>query len=560
MHASDRRAAIAVINKLAGILRTELGENAQDGWPVLGTLLQNHLDGKQSPITALADMSGLPRSSARRVVFALKAEGWLEFHPLTGSGSRETITPSAKLLERVDRITEQTVRLILGANNAGSFDRFDASSLAPASDIAWPRAAVEGFDDRIELTLVAYEDPVFDILKRNRSDIERFLGNRLRVLTYPQGTYREALADTLKGTSNVGPNAPVLVAIPFPWLAELCRDGELADLRASQASGSFSGADFYDAVWQAGWNDGRLYAIPLQPTLEFLWYREDLFEADGLDPPRTFDDVIHCASRLQRPSLGRAGITWNAAPGLPLAESFLQILGAQGAMTFEDGILHVDNDVGHRVIEYLRALVPLSPPDFRSVHWTRNAQIFGSGKAAMCYHWSNRYGMLDSHVLLQKGGRIGSQLHPTFAPGMTPVSPLGGALLAVPSSNGNDGAQRAWQAIETLTSPELMKYFVLHGAAGNARHSVAEDRYVLQRNRIVAVMDQLARNRQIQAFPSQPVSQYQAFTQILSDHLESLVFGGSPNVRTGLGKLQRALIRAGRGIDPHEPAGKRTMR
>ncbi|MEX3957467.1 ABC transporter substrate-binding protein [Trinickia sp. EG282A] len=548
MHARDRRATLAVVNTLAGLLRAELGADASTLWPVLAALLQNHLDGKDTTITALADRSGLARTSARRIVFALKAKGWLQFRALPGSGNRTCITPSTALLARFDRITEQTVRLIISASDTSSFDRFDAETLAPASEIAWPRAAAEGFDDTIEMTLVAYEDPVFDILKRNRPDIERFLGHRLRVLTWPQHAYRRTLDLTLDDRSQLGANAPVLVAIPFPWLAELCGDGRLCELQPLQAGGSFSGADFYDAVWQAGWVDGQLYAIPLQPTLNFLWYRRDLFEAEGLDPPRTFDDVIRCASRLQRPSLERAGITWNAAPGLPLAESFLQILGAQGQMTYDErGVLLVDNESGRNVIEYLRALIPWSPHNLRSMDWTRNAKMFGGGKAAMCYHWSNRYGFLDSHTLLQKGGRIGLLFHPTITRDMTPISPLGGALLAIPSRNGASATERAWQAIETLTSPELMKYFVLHGAAGNARHSVAEDRYVLQRNRVIAVMDELAGTRLVSSFPSAPSRRYHDLTEVLGNHLERLLFGGEGDVRTGIARLQDDLARVGDG-------------
>ena len=542
MHARDRRATIAVVNKLVGILRGELGADAQDAWPVLAALLQNHLDGKDTSITALADLSGLPRTSARRIVFALKAKGWLAFRPLSSTGSRATVTPSAALLESLDRITEQTVRLIVGASDGASFDRFDAATLAPASGIGWPRAAAHGFDDSVELTLVAYEDPVFDILKRNRADIERFLGYRLQVLTYPQHAYRKALDAALRATTQAHAHLPLLVAIPFPWLAEQSGNGELCELQARQAGSACSDADFYDAVWQAGWIRDRLYAIPLQPTLEFLWYRRDLFEAEGLDPPQTFDDVIRCAGRLHRPSVERAGITWNAAPGLALAESFLQVLGAQGPMSFDEhGVLLVDHALGREVVAYLRALVPWSPRDLRGVHWTRNAQIFGSGKAAMCYHWSNRYGLLDSHALLQAGGRIGLQLHPTITRDMTPTSPLGGALLAIPSRNDEHAIAHAWHAIETLTSPELMKYFVLHGAAGNARHSVAEDRYVLQRNRVIAIMDKLARTREVTALPSAPCARYSDFTQTLSMHLERLLFESTCDLASGVSRLQDAL-------------------
>ncbi|MGV2290460.1 extracellular solute-binding protein [Trinickia sp. YCB016] len=546
MHTQDRLAAIAVLDKVGEILRAELGDEAQAIWPVLGALLRDHLRDRPITITALADLSGLPRTSARRIVFALKAKGWLQFRAVLGSGNRSVVLPTASLLDRLDRITEETVRMIVGASHDGSVDRFDAGSLTRDSGIPWPRPATDGFNDSVELTLVAYEDPVFDILKRNRTDVERFVGHRVRIMTFPQDTYRLALDKALTDTSPVETTAPLLVAIPFPWLAERCDDGHLLELQALHAESSFSGADFYDAVWQAGWFERQLYAIPLQPAVDFLWYRQDLFEAEGLEPPRSFDDVLRCAARLQRPSQDRAGITWSAASGLPIAESFLQILGAQGGRIFEDGILQVDNETGRQVIDYLRALVPLSPAQLRSVGWSRNAQIFGSGKAAMCYHWSNRYGMLDSHALWQKGGRVGLQLHPTFAPGVTPVSPLGGALLAIPARNGEIAARQAWRAIETLASPELMKYFVLHGAAGSSRYSVAEDYYVLQRNRVIEVIDQLAKKRQIRTVPSPAIPGYHGLVHLLSDHLESLLFDGSQDIRKRIGKLQSALARAHR--------------
>jgi multiple sugar transport system substrate-binding protein len=115
------------------------------------------------------------------------------------------------------------------------------------------------------------------------------------------------------------------------------------------------------------------------------------------------------------------------------------------------------------------------------------------------------------------------------------------ALLAIPSRNTERTAKSAWNAVETLTSPELMKYFVSRGAAGNARHSVAEDRYVLQRNRVNAVMDRLAKTGGIQAFPCPAAPRYHDLTQILSDSLQALLFDGAGDIRQGLGKLQDAL-------------------
>jgi ABC-type glycerol-3-phosphate transport system substrate-binding protein len=243
---------------------------------------------------------------------------------------------------------------------------------------------------------------------------------------------------------------------------------------------------------------------------------------------------------MHRPRLGRAGITWNAAPGLPFAESFLQILGAQGGVKINGDVLQIDIESGKEVVEYLRALTSHSPERLSGVNWARNAQLFGSGRAAMCYHWSNRFGMLDSHTLLQQGGRVGLQLHPTRQAGMRPLSPLGGALLAIPSRNGEGAARAAWRAIETLTSPELIKYFVLHGAAGSARHSVAGDDYVRQRNRVIEVIDKLANGGLIQTFPSPPLPGYRGMMQSLSDHLEPLLWDTKQDARKAIGALQKA--------------------
>ncbi|MFD1557167.1 extracellular solute-binding protein [Paraburkholderia silviterrae] len=403
MRADDRLATLAVIDRVSDILRDEFADRALDIWPILAALLRQHQQGQSVTVTALADSSGMPRTSARRVVFALKAQGWLALRAVSASGKRTVVVPSAALVDSLDRITEQTVKLMAGSRDPCGLDRFACANLDRDKGIPWPLPAEEGFDDTVVLTLVAYEDPVFDILKRHRADIDRFMGHRVRVLTFAQNGYPAALGRVLAERSTIQAAAPLLVAIPLLWVADVSANGRLLDLRALLAESACCGDDFYDAVWRAGWVGGQCYGMPLQPTVEFLWYRQDLFDAEGLTPPRSLDEVIRCAARLHRPRIGRTGISWSSAPGLPLAESFLQMLGAQRGVGVDDGMLQVDADAGTPVIEYLRALRAYAPAQWCDVNWARNAQLFGAGKAAMGHHWSNRYGMLDSHALLQKG-------------------------------------------------------------------------------------------------------------------------------------------------------------
>jgi len=95
------------------------------------------------------------------------------------------------------------------------------------------------------------------------------------------------------------------------------------------ASPTLTATDHYPQVWHAGQVHARSFGIPIQPTVDFLWYRKDLFDRLGLEPPRTFADVLDCARVLHHPARNQAGIVWNAAPGVAIVETFLQILGAQ---------------------------------------------------------------------------------------------------------------------------------------------------------------------------------------------------------------------------------------
>ncbi len=63
----------------------------------------------------------------------------------------------------------------------------------------------------------------------------------------------------------------------------------------------------------------------------------------------------------------------------------------------------------------------------------------------------------------------------------------------------------------------------------------------MQRNRVIAMMDQLAKTDRIKAFPSPAAPRYHDVTEVLSNHLQALLFDGAGDVRAGLGKLQDAL-------------------
>ncbi|MGI4856171.1 MAG: extracellular solute-binding protein [Janthinobacterium lividum] len=538
MQLQDRHAAIAIVDAVLDILRRELIDVGADSWPILSHLATEHFANRSLSITALADHSSLPRTTARRLIFALKAEGLLDFRSATPNSRRMVVEPSHKLMELINAVTERIIKLVLHSVDPKGLDRFDGGRAQGAMEIAWPQTISGGMDGKLELQVLAFDDPVFEIIKQNRLEVERFIGMRLKIATYHQDPYRTQLENALRQPDGDG---PTIVAIPAPWLATYTAAHALLDLASRQAASASSASDFYEPVWRMCWHQDTLHGMPIQPSPHLLWYRKDLFHEADLDPPRTFEEVIRCARILHRPDRGLCGITWSAAPGMPLAESFIQILIAQGQQSLEDEVLRVDTPTAKHVVDYLRALLPYSPRQAQNLQWVRSVQNFGNGRAAMCYHFSNRYGMLDGRALWESGGRIGSVEHPTISPGMRPVTPMGGAVLAIPAACRPEFADAAWQAIDILTSPQMTKYFILNGSAGNARYSVAEDAYVHQRNGIIRQTDQLVRADRVQPFPVPATTRYHDMIQTLSTGLAEMIFGPPIDIPARLSKLQKAL-------------------
>jgi len=55
-------------------------------------------------------------------------------------------------------------------------------------------------------------------------------------------------------------------------------------------------------------NDGKAYYLPLQYVVLYLYYRTDLFQAAGVQPPRTFDDFLKAALAVNKGDVAAFGM------------------------------------------------------------------------------------------------------------------------------------------------------------------------------------------------------------------------------------------------------------
>src|SRR5215467_1339165 len=90
-------------------------------------------------------------------------------------------------------------------------------------------------------------------------------------------------------------------------------------------------ADFIPTTVASGAFSGTQYAVPVDPNVQLLVYRKDLFEAKGLKPPATWDELLAAAKALHDRAKERYGIAVTASSDIQTALYMLLAQWSYGA-------------------------------------------------------------------------------------------------------------------------------------------------------------------------------------------------------------------------------------
>ncbi len=129
--------------------------------------------------------------------------------------------------------------------------------------------------------------------------------------------------------------------------------------------------------------DGTVYALPYATSVYGLWYRTDLFEEAGLEPPTNYEEVMAAAKALTNPEKGIYGIS---IPGSTNASvNFFSTFLWQQCMDYytPQGELIFDKPGALDAIKKWVAMTEYAPPGFENYSWGDQITAFITGKAAM---------------------------------------------------------------------------------------------------------------------------------------------------------------------------------
>jgi multiple sugar transport system substrate-binding protein len=502
-------------------------------------LIRNHLTGRITTTTSLADASGLSYGTALRAIEDLGRCGFIAKRPRTRTGKSFSLHPSAELLRRWQVFADEVRRLALFLTADGSprprpIQRKLSRAHRQANIIIPPPAVLKTkLALSRELRVLVHADPTFMAMNALKRQFELILGVDIhsRALSIDR-LWREILGNSEQRISNYD-----IIACDLPWFGEMASGGRLRPLDDLIAVSQLGLGDFIpDAVASARWN-GRQYGIPVMTTAEILVYRTDLLDEE---PPRTLDELIRVAERMHKPDKGLFGLAWNGGRGTALGHTFMTIMAAHGQPIVNLPRTARDFDPEHafgeqlrptflseaarETAEVLKALVPYSPPEILSMAWYDRARAYATGRAALAYSHTLLANLFERDPASPAYRRTGYVPHPTGGSGR-PISVLGGYALAIPANIAPERVPAVWEAIMALTSASAAKLYILHGSLASPRFSVNRDPEVAAISPVIGVVDRMAREKVLRMWPRPPVPGIATVIQVAGEEIHDMLLG-----------------------------------
>jgi multiple sugar transport system substrate-binding protein len=284
-------------------------------------------------------------------------------HALTGAASLGAVALAPGLLTSAGAQTED-----LGPYRSAKID--------------WRQA--EGESISVAVIPASYFDNLGTLLPQ----FEALTGVKVRIEKVPPGQIRQkAMLDLSSKTATYATHAADPMYYPLyvanKWVDPL--DRYLGD--STLTDPAWFGYDDILKAWRdAASVDGKPYGIPYDGEVTVQVYRKDLYEAKGLKPAATFDELVSNAKALNDPPNRLYGLALRGFAGAGQnMYIYPSILRGFGGSWFQGSTLTVNTPEAVRALQwYVDTLSQYAPPAVRNWNWPDIADAFSQGTVA-CY-------------------------------------------------------------------------------------------------------------------------------------------------------------------------------
>ena len=522
--------------------------------PMLCNLMQNHLHGKLTTTTSLIANSGMSYGTAMRALDTLQERDLILRRPRTSTGKSFSLHPSKKLMMEWQELSRRFESL-LGSSTLSFLGKkqsknayFFGSSYNNAQVLAPPSPLSSKLTINRGLRLLVHADPTFMAMNVLKKQFEIIFGVDIHSRALSIDRLREEILDNSKQEHS----RYDLIACDLPWFGEMAEAGHFFSLDDFIENSQFDSSDFHSEALASTRYKKRSYGIPVQTAAELLIYRKDIFKELDIKAPRTADEMISCAEKIQKELVGVSGISWNAARGTPLGHSFLYMMGAFGQpilnlTSLEDGY-DAENIVGENfrpmfnssiareVANFLKVLLNFSPREILNMSWYERTRCYADGQVGMALAAT----LLAPLFELDPGSPACRNTEyipiPHGAAGR-PMAHVCGYALCIPSNVPTDRLDSIWTALLSLTSPETSKLYIENGSLVTPRISTGRDPDVQKRSTLISLVDEMATKGILKVWARPPVPELSKIIAIAGEEIHDFL-SGKKNLENALSDAQ----------------------
>ncbi|CDM58470.1 MULTISPECIES: ABC transporter substrate-binding protein [Rhizobium] len=294
-----------------------------------------------------------------------------------------------------------------------------------------------------------------ELFRKQLDAFEKATGNKVSIVTMPSSSteqfsqYRLWLA-----AGNKDVDVYQTDVIWAPQLAD-----QFVDLK--DAAKDVVG-DFFPSIIASQTVNGRLVAMPLYTDAPALFYRKDLLDKYGKQPPKTWDEMAATAKEIQEKERGAGqkdlwGFVFqgNAYEGLT-CNALEWVKSSGGGQIIEaDGTISINNEKAAGALDRAKGWIgTISPPGVLAYQEEESRGVWQTGNAVFMRNWPYAYALGNGADSAVKG-KFDVATLPVAKDGDTPSSTLGGWNLAVSKYSQNQDAAIA--LVKFLTSQESQK-------------------------------------------------------------------------------------------------------
>jgi multiple sugar transport system substrate-binding protein len=309
-----------------------------------------------------------------------------------------------------------------------------------------------------------------------------------------------------------------VIGLDVIWVQEFARAGWLRDI--SYLVPEEEREDFFPGPIEAVTYRGRVYAVPWYIDAGVLYYRKDLLEKYGFQPPRAWSELVKTAQYVTEREPGLYGFIWQGKQYEGLVCNVLEYFWGNGGAVLDNGKVVIDSRANIEALTFMRDLIVkyrVTPSLVTTATEEPSRQIFGNGKALFMRNWPYAWNLFEKEGSAVMG-KVGVSRLPSF-PSHPSASTLGGWQLGINTYSRN--AEAAGKLIRFLASPEAEKTLALTIGYKPPRKSLYRDAELTAQQPFIAGLYDVF----IQARPRPVSPYYMMMTQVMQPEFSAAISG-----------------------------------